>query len=120
MKIDLLNDTLYAVWGDVRTGKQNIWFAKKSARNNLPLSINNINQYEMEIAVFPNPSIDFFYIKGLNASRIEIINANGQLCLSKKITIHDEKIDISLLPKGHYSLLLYSGQKTVTKNIIKQ
>lgn len=39
MNVKLRNDTLYAVWGDVRTGKLNIWFEKRALPDPSPVAI---------------------------------------------------------------------------------
>ena len=63
MNITMNADTLYAVWGDVRTSKLNIWFAKTSLLTGVTgvqlLSTEQIPQ----IKIYPNPHKAIYILK---------------------------------------------------------
>src|SRR5690242_19295516 len=48
------HDTLYTIWGDTRTGKMNIFFAKTIARNNTTIGIVPLEEDDL-FQIFPNP-----------------------------------------------------------------
>ncbi|MBU8893882.1 MAG: T9SS type A sorting domain-containing protein, partial [Bacteroidales bacterium] len=80
--------------------------------------------FENEIKVYPNPSEGLISIDLGNLNDIglelEIINLAGQRVFSKKIesTQSVDKIDLSNLPKGVYTLNIISKEWVHTKKII--
>lgn len=70
--------------------------------------------------IYPNPATDLVYIEmptGENADVIEIYNQIGSLI---KRTELSNKIHVSELPQGFYLIKVTSGDKSVTKRIIKR
>lgn len=79
-----------------------------------------INQKSNEsIYVYPNPSNGLINISGLvtNMSSIRIINNIGELVLKSQVT--NNHLDISLLPKGFYTLLIEQNNQIITYQITK-
>jgi hypothetical protein len=78
------------------------------------LSIEESNELT-ELSVYPNPVKDIINITNTNTNLIkaEILNANGQLVLSKENNL--SAINVDRLPSGIYLLKLYSinAQKTI-------
>ncbi|HVA97840.1 MAG TPA: T9SS type A sorting domain-containing protein [Bacteroidia bacterium] len=56
MTCSFLNDTIYASWGDVRTGHLTIFFTKTSASTGLGVQTLVQSQNMPEAKIFPNPS----------------------------------------------------------------
>ena len=76
-------DTLYSVWGDTRTGKMNIFFAKTLTTNNSTLGISLLDAAEETFIVYPNPCKDWLNAEvsdKLSAHEILIINTEGKMC----------------------------------------
>lgn len=90
-----------------------MYFASQAAY----LGIEDENHPENIIKIFPNPSYDVLYIRGLTTMKdLEIISVNGALLYRANIT-GDTSIDISEYPAGVY--LIRMDRKLLGK-IIKQ
>lgn len=73
-----------------------------------------------KIELYPNPTSDGFYIKGLEGEvTLTITNLDGKLLLTRQI-IGNEKISIKMLPKGLYLVKLTTGKATIKQKIIKK
>lgn len=121
MCIDIEHDTIYAVWGDVRSGNINIWFQKTDLYGNL-LSIQSLaNDHEPLVMAYPNPVIDELVIDGKDLKTIELYNAKG--ILVKKMENSTGKTNIHLkttdMPAGTYILHLETSKDSFNKTIIK-
>lgn len=61
-----------------------------------------IQQTKKQLQVFPNPSADFIYVKGLvEKTEVKIYTSGGKLIKTQTIFV-EEKIDIKSLPSGVY------------------
>ena len=120
MCVDFVNDTIYTVWGDVRTGKLNIWFAKYNTNGNL-ISKNNISERDI-VNIYPNPFTETINIKtAVNLSKIEIYNTKG--ILIKQYNIQNKQTIQNInIPKAAYIVKIYSQQNKIikTQKIIKK
>jgi len=112
----LVNDTAYAIWGDVRSGTLKIYlnkwniFTQTGDLLEIPTSEN--------ISVFPNPASSFLQISlELIGANYAIINSDGKVFCSEQIL--QEKIDVSKLPKGSYLLRIDSKNHNYTSKFIK-
>lgn len=72
-------------------------------------------QDEEEWTLYPNPAKDF--ISFTKSGKINIVNALGEVVLSRDVTRADELISISHLDKGIY--MVYSEHSTPKKLIIR-
>jgi hypothetical protein len=79
-----------------------VYYSNLVALHNL--SINN------ELAVYPNPAKQTIYIQNAKATTAKISNVLGQT-LSYKITIGDNRIDVSNLAPGNYRIVI--GQEVL-------
>ncbi|NEN25632.1 T9SS type A sorting domain-containing protein [Cryomorpha ignava] len=71
-----------------------------------PVGIKAINGFE-EIRVYPNPAHEVVYIDNASpGTRIDVINAVGQILHSNSLQSSPSQIDISTLPPGVYLLQL--------------
>ncbi len=72
-----------------------------------------------KIQIYPNPANDKLFINNLSPnSTISIYNLNGQLVLSRELSISE--IDISQLLPGVYSAKITSTTGVITQKLIKQ
>lgn len=82
------------------------------------VSVNS--KYAEEISAFPNPSVDFIIVKGINsASELVIINAMG-LDQTSRVSINQInggfQLNVSNLSKGAYFLKTASDNMRIIKN----
>jgi hypothetical protein len=74
-------DTLYSVWGDTRSGRLNIWFAKTIASTNTTVDVSILNEVHERFNLFPNPAHTHLQLK-LNTKvmpvLVQIFNIKGQ------------------------------------------
>jgi uncharacterized repeat protein (TIGR02543 family) len=69
-------------------------------------TIGIIDKAENKLNLYPNPADDYILISGndIEIQRIEFVNAAGQIFM---LTAISDKIDISNLPNGAYSVYIY-------------
>jgi len=84
-------------------------------------SINNLGDIGM-ITAFPNPTIDFVFISNIDTDifdKISVTNSKGELITNKKIEGKQEKIFLSGIPPGFYTVSLYGKGVRANKKIVK-
>ena len=106
-----VNDTMRTVWGDVRSGKLNVYYATTSIMSGSS-SIQRITQEELQgLHLWPNPAKGMinlsFYNDESQQCRIEIMDINGKVLKnypSRIVTsgIQQLSIDLGGLAKGQY------------------
>jgi len=70
------------------------------------------------LSLYPNPSSDVFYIKGLQeTSQVKIYDINGRNILTTSTTFN-QSIDVSNFPKGMYLVNISNPKGQTTKKII--
>lgn len=81
-----------------------------------------ITQQENNIEIFPNPIIDKLSIRSTEQpGSIEIFTIQGQLIHNSSSQLNQQKIDLSMLPKGVYFIKLgFKNNEFITRKIIKQ
>ncbi|GAB4257369.1 MAG: hypothetical protein Kow0079_14550 [Vicingaceae bacterium] len=113
MCVELVNDTIYAVWGDVRTGKLAIWLSITPV-NTLIADIKEIHSESTNKQLtYPNPVTDKLYIKtnaGINY--FSIYDTSGKLITESKL--QGDYIDFSNYQKGNYIVTLSTKQGIVS------
>lgn len=97
LSCELKNDTIYAAWGDVRTGKLNIYFAKTSINTGLGIKPQIINSAEVpRVQLYPNPVSDKINLiitdELAKEIRITIYSTEGKVVLSVIETIKNKKV----------------------------
>lgn len=116
MNVNFIGDTLYTVWGDVRTGTLNIFLNKANVLDGTS-SIQTISQENGIINLYPNPSSDFINIENFSeVSEIKLINEKGQTV----IDVNKKKTDISSLSRGNYLLVYKYKNKVVSSKFQKK
>lgn len=114
MCVQLVADTLYAVWGDVRTSKLNIFMSK----TNIIDAYSSITEVygKTFIEAYPNPTSDKIYLKEVKQNTgYNILDAQGRVV---KKGVYRNGITVSSLPKGFYYLVL-KDQKEVVKFVVE-
>lgn len=110
----LIGDTLYAVWGDVRSSKLNIYLNKVNILDQTN-SISLVNETNI-IDVFPNPALQEVYLPNTqNGSVYQIIDTHGKVV---KTGNYQDRIDISNLGLGIYYIMLEDNPTDVIKFIV--
>jgi hypothetical protein len=113
MCVHLINDTVYAVWGDTRNNFLNIWFQQIDLTTGATVVKDLANDIS-PLTLFPNPTTDFITINfgdnELDNAKIEIINLLGEVIFSQPITKIQYKIDLRNYQTGNY-LLKFSNKK---------
>jgi len=101
--VEMRNDTLNTVWGDVRNNKLEIWFQRTDAHTGLPVSIFNLtDERATDILIYPNPASEFISVKGF-WTRCVIHDATGKLL--REIQAPSTSISVSDLPTGYYTAI---------------
>ncbi len=116
MNLQFRGDTIYTVWGDVRTGTLNIFINK----TNVNTGISNLYEIHKEksfVNIYPNPSINEITIGNFDKIKnAEIYNLKGEFVQK----IESNKIDTHQLAKGEYLIIYsYQGKRFSTKFIKK-
>jgi len=71
------------------------------------------------ISLYPNPAIDYFQINGIEETAlVTISDLHCRVLFSKKIT-ENEKIPVSILPKGVFIAKISTSGITVEKKLVK-
>ncbi|MBK7174460.1 MAG: T9SS type A sorting domain-containing protein [Bacteroidales bacterium] len=91
-------------------------------------AVNNVSANEQLLAtewsVYPNPSSDFVYIKGITeefkTARLEVKNSIGQIMITNPDYKLNEAINLGNIPSGLYFICLYSETKTSKFIVIKR
>jgi hypothetical protein len=116
MNVQFVGDTLYSIWGDVRTGTVNIFLNKMSVASGTS-SIQTIHTEEPILTIFPNPADDSFTIDQFEEySDFQLIDANGRILKN----IYSETVDTSDLPSGNYFVRFLLNNKAFTSPVIIQ
>ena len=116
----LISDTICATWGDMRTGKLNIFFSK--TLDSLSTGIIKVNTEEAELMqVFPNPVKDYFTVKHSLKNEKNVIlfifDSSGKQVFELKNPTETERINMKFLSAGNYYVRLQIDGYAETKKI---
>jgi len=119
MNIALHNDTMYAVWGDTRTGVLQIWFDMKGMSDSAATStgIMLTDAAIPAVNISPNPSHDILYISGEKVTEVTIADMSGQTVSHQKIS--EQQVSISPLTPGLYTIALTTAKGTAIHKFVK-
>lgn len=110
LNIQFENNSLYTIWGDVRTGTLKIYLNKFN-QNTGSISLHEIPTSN---TFYPNPSTRFFEVPiNLQSKPYYIVDSNGQLIINGNLS---EQIDLNHVAKGSYFLFVEGGQYKLLKN----
>ena len=121
MSVELVNDTLHAVWGDTRNGSLNIWYQRITA-NGQVVSVKNISSNsELRIELFPNPTTNNVHITGKEITAIKVYNASGQIIYAETLTQPQSSFEYnsSRLKSGVYWFTITTTEGVLTKQVVK-
>ena len=85
------------------------------------LLLSSDDQKISEVAIFPNPTTDFFSVRTKDTSEgtIIIYNIVGEILMNRDLTSSETKIDISSLKSGVYMAMIEVEGTVITKKIVK-
>ncbi|MFK7787363.1 MAG: T9SS type A sorting domain-containing protein [Crocinitomicaceae bacterium] len=116
MNVQFVGDTLYSIWGDVRTGTVNIFLNKMSVSTGTS-SVQTIHSEDQLLTIFPNPVNESFTIEQFEEfDHFQLIDAKGKV----KREIQSKVVDTSDLPSGSYFVRFLVDNKAFTSLVIIQ
>ena len=111
-------DTLYTVWGDTRSGKMNIYFAKTIVSIDSTVSVVQLEGDAPQWRVYPNPVVSVLNVDitaPLKAKEFSVFDATGRrISTSPIISLHFQ-IATSSWASGTYYLRIGNEIKRVVK-----
>jgi len=121
MCVEMVDDTINVVWGDVRTGFLKIWFQRLTLNGEF-VSLHELNsEWELEYILFPNPCLDRLNIVGRTPDIMRIYDSLGSLKAQYTGANMDEtSINVSTLATGKYLLECVNGSSSQTLEFIKK
>ena len=121
MSLQFANDTLYAVWGDPRSGSLNIWF-QRVAIDGLTSAVQLIASEQAPLYVYPNPAQTELFVQAEGIEKIRLFNAKGELVYSSDYATAPGKVHLPLadLPKGVYLLHCRAAQGLFTQKVVRK
>ena len=94
----MINDTIYAVWGDPRNTYLNIWF-QQIALSNGSSSVKDLANDVNPIKAYPNPSSNLINLdfgdNELKGARYEVYDVSGKLMISETINNNKQQPHLS-------------------------
>jgi hypothetical protein len=116
MSVRLLNDTLYTVWGDVRTGNLSVYLNKKALVSGIQ-SVSMIHGDQKEVLIYPNPTDNEIHLKNdVLAEEFNVTSADGKVLMKGYNTT---TIDVKSLLKGSYNIELKVKGVVYTTSFLK-
>jgi Secretion system C-terminal sorting domain len=120
MCIAMVNDTVDAVWGDVRSGKLNIYFSRTDAHS-LHTSIKSIDAANIQtVEVFPNPAADRIQFGHEAWDAVYVYNTSGSMMIEQHHLNPNTGIDVKSLSKGEYFAKLVAAEGEAVVKFEKQ
>ncbi len=114
MNVRFVGDTIYAVWGDVRSGSLKIYLNKTSVATGIS-STQTIYTDDNLLSIYPNPTHDFFTIKEFDKlENCALFDASGQRIQA----IQSASTPVETLPSGTYFVRFTSNGKVFTQTIV--
>lgn len=118
MCLDVKNDTLHAVWGDVRMNKLNIWYARKPLAGGASDTQLLVEETVPNVQVFPNPARDFVQFEGSTVLDVSVYDLSGRL-LSQGKPVNCQ-LSLKHLPSQTLLLFLHTSDGDVVKQVEKK
>lgn len=103
------------------TIRSNVGNINVEVKSNGVRSTSTEQEFNIDVLVFPNPATDIVFINGLtrNINRIDMVNANGKVILTKSVNNAEIFINTSNLVKGIYFINNYAnGQLILSKKLL--
>ncbi|HEX2898488.1 MAG TPA: T9SS type A sorting domain-containing protein, partial [Bacteroidia bacterium] len=113
----MVDDTLFATWGDTRNGRLNIYFVKYDLRNLVSTGIHQLGSEQLpDIEVWPNPTSDWLHVRGTGIVRLKLSDANGRVV--RDVTAGP--LSLRDLAAGNYLLKVETEGGKFTTRVLKQ
>lgn len=115
MDVELIGDTLYAVWGDMRANALNIYMVKTNVVVGTSI-VSTVNQTKI-LDAYPNPATDWIYLKKVEmGEEYSVLDAQGRLIKQGR---YNRSVDVKDLSKGIYYILLQREEQPVIRFVIE-
>jgi hypothetical protein len=112
----MLDDTLFATWGDTRNGRLNIYFVKYDLRNLVPTGIHQLaGEIFPGIQTYPNPTSDRLLVEGEGILSVRLLDNQGKTVMK----VNSGPLSLENLPEGVYILEVQSDSGIVRRQIVK-
>lgn len=111
-------DTLYTVWGDTRSGKMNIYFAKTIVSTNTNVGIALLNSEAANWTIYPNPVQDEFQLQTSDkpsGEEVHVFAADGRKIFSTRMDAKAMNISTAHWAKGVYFVRIGDVVKRLVK-----
>lgn len=121
MSLQLSNDTLYTVWGDVQSGDLNIWFHSRSTDGTV-LSAYHLNSEPRPSAtIYPNPFLSSVTVKAPQIGKVSIYDSKGSRVFFEDYdqSIDQVELELSHLRPGKYLMEINQSERKVVHKILK-
>jgi hypothetical protein len=116
MNVKFVGDTVYSIWGDVRTGTVNIFLNKYSVSSGTS-SVQIIHSGGKAMTIYPNPANEHFTIDRFEEYEdCQLIDASGKVLKD----IKTETVKTSDLPSGNYFVRFLVNTKVFTTPVVIQ
>ncbi len=119
MNVAMAQDTMSAVWGDVRTGALNIWFTRKNLSNGASSIQQLVGEQLPVVNLYPNPATGNITVAGEQLETIALYDLTGEKVLAQSIKHNRANIDIAALPAGTYIAHIQTALGVVTTQLVK-
>ncbi len=123
MSCKMINDTVYAVWGDTRDGNLNIWFTRKDLSGG-NVAVAKLATNIEPISFYPNPTNKIIHINlgnnNLKDATLQITNVLGKVIYHKNITTQNSTIDVSKYKNGVYFIRFSNKKGSKVLQLIKE
>lgn len=96
----------------------NITIQDEEITKDIVLWLVGVNEFENQIALYPNPAIDFIVIENQMGAEIEIFDISGKQVLSTSLTSNKQHINVATLKKGTYLVKVTNGQKSYRNKLM--
>lgn len=115
MNVQFVGDTLYSIWGDVRTGTLNIFINRMDVTNGTS-SISEIAQETNNLTIYPNPAISEITIDHFEDYKdLKLLDAHGRFIRS----IDASTLTINDLSPGNYFIQFSLNGKNFMASFLK-
>ena len=115
MNVQFVGDTLYSIWGDVRTGTLNIFINRMDVTNGTS-SISEIAQETNNLTIYPNPAISEITIDHFEDYKdLKLLDAHGRFIRS----IDASMLTINDLSPGNYFIQFSLNGKNFMASFLK-
>lgn len=119
MCIDYSADTLTAVWSDVRNNVLDLWFERRVIGGSVLIDELISSEEFPSVVLFPNPTGNELNLSGKNLISARLFDMNGKLLMSETLS-NENKLNISSLAKGKYTITIETRTGNVLKSFIKE